>query len=60
VEISIVILKRNRLRPRLKFGIIWIAQKMKQMQFVLASIFAENLNQIKSHGVKIYDYIKNE
>jgi len=48
-------LKRNRLRPRLKFGMELTAPKMKLMLYVLASIGVENYVIIKLHGVKIYD-----
>ena len=55
--ILIVMPRKLRHRVRLKFGMIQIALKMKQMQFVSANIFAGKLKQVKSHGVKIqYDY----
>jgi len=53
--ISIEIQRKSRLRPKLRFGMIWIVPKMRQMQFVLENIFAENYAVIKLHGVKIYD-----
>ena len=49
-------LKRNRHRPRLKFGMELNAPRMNLMQYVLVSIGAENYVVIKLHGVKIYDY----
>jgi len=55
MEIRIVSQKRKQHRQKPRFGMVWNVPKMKRMQFVLESIFAENLNQIKLHGVKIYD-----